>query len=505
MYKEASLVQQLLNPKCYDHPVEHVELIETHISWIFLAGAYAYKLKKPVSLGFLDFSNLDKRRFYCFEELRLNRAFSPELYLDVVPVGGPIKNVRIGQTPALDYLVKMNRFDQYDQLDKRLENNRLTATQLKSFAQKIATLHQQAEIAPKISRFGNIEEISQPVQTNFKQIRKILLNDQFKDILDALESWSLETTQQLKPFFAKRKLTEHIRACHGDLHLRNMAWIDNQPVLFDCIEFNPSLRIIDTINDIAFLTMDLDVRGQNFFSWVFLDAYMQHSGDFNGLTGLRFYQVYRAMVRAKVAAIQLSQNQQEKQQPLLDLLSSYLHLAMTYIKTPKAQLILTHGLSGSGKSTFVNKLAPHIGALCLHSDRERKRSPASMNTDLYTSRAREKTYTQLAQHTENMLMQGINVIVDATFTRKQDRQIFQRIADKERRPLTILDFQLSEQTLRNRLRHRSTSTAELSDADEKVLDLQLTHAEPLSQAEKQKSIVITETTSIEDLVRILCP
>jgi aminoglycoside phosphotransferase family enzyme/predicted kinase len=499
MLGEASLVQQLLDPNCYDHPVEEVELIETHISWIFLAGDYAYKLKKPVDLGFLDFSSLDKRRFYCLEEVRLNSLFTPELYLDVVPVGGTTKKLHVGSTPARDYLVRMKRFDQSCQLDKMLQNNQLSATQISAFAAKVAAIHQQATSAPATSSFGSYEAIMQPVLTNFIQLRKILGEKKFKASFAPLESWSRKTARRLEPFFIARKQAGHIRECHGDMHLRNMAWVEGRPLLFDCIEFNPSLRIIDTVSDIAFLIMDLDDRLQGPLGWTFLDAYMQQSGDFSGLAGLRFYQVYRALVRAKVTAIQLSQ-QPAVQQTLIDLLSSYLELAKSYLDPPQARLILTRGLSGAGKTHLVNELAPRIGALCLHSDRERKRNrDADTSADRYSAAARGKIYTQLAELAQNMLNQGFSTIIDATFLHRQDRQLFSALATKTGVPLTILDFQLSEDVLRRRLRSRRDTPDAFSDADEKVLDLQLAEGEPLSMEEQQRSLVVSESTTAEEL------
>jgi aminoglycoside phosphotransferase family enzyme/predicted kinase len=498
MSGETSLVQQLLNPNCYDHPVAQVELVETHISWVFLAGDYAYKLKKPVDLGFLDFSSLDKRRFYCFEEFRLNSFFAPEIYLAVVPIGGTLKNARIGATPVIDYLVKMKRFDQSCQLDRMLDNGQLTDTQIIAFAEKIAKNHQQATPAAATSSFGNLEAIMQPLMNNFKQLRKHLGDKKIERRLAPVERWSRQTALQLEPFFSTREQTGHIRACHGDMHLHNMAWVNETPLLFDCIEFNPALRIIDTINDIAFLIMDLDDRGQSQLGWSFLDAYMQQSGDFAGLAVLRFYQVYRALVRAKVAAIQLSQ-QQATQDSLLNQLDSYLDLAKRYTERPRAQLILTHGLSGSGKTTLVKALAPRIGALCLHSDRERKRNGEDSGAELYSTTARDQIYTQLADLAQNLLSQGFSTIVDATFLHAKDRDLFRELAVEAGVPLKILDFQLSEETLRNRLRSRRTVPDEFSDADERVLNLQLTKADPLSTEEQQLSIPVNATTTAAEL------
>ncbi len=503
----ASLVNQLLNPACYDHPVDRVELIETHISWIFLAGDYAYKLKKPIDLGFLDFSTLDKRHFYCREELRLNRAFAPDLYLDVVPIGGDKKNPLLGQTPAIDYLVKMKRFDQRLQLDRLLAEQHLSSAQLTAFAEKIAEFHSTSAPAPPTRSFGSYEAIMQPVLNNFCQIRKIMDAEEQLERLAVLEHWSRKRGEELQQFFEKRRLSAAIRECHGDMHLRNMAWIDNKPVLFDCIEFNPSLRIIDTFNDIAFLIMDLDDRGQKQLAWTFLDSYLLETGDFSGLEGLNFYLVYRAMVRAKVCALQLSQQPEEQDRDQLhELFVSYLELATSYLKPPRPRLILTHGFSGSGKTTFSRQLAPLIKAICLHSDRERKRTAEQLGKraingeELYSDTSREAAYEYLAQQTDSILSAGYSVIIDATFISMKERQRFGCLAAATNTPMTILDFPADSAELKQRLGARKTIPDRFSDADEQVLALQMQKADPLTPEEEQICLKVSGLTKPESIL-----
>ncbi len=503
----ASLVKQLLNPACYDHPVERVELIETHISWIFLAGDYAYKLKKPLDLGFLDFSTLDKRHFYCREELRLNRAFAPNLYLDVVPLGGTEIAPVMGQTPAIDYLVKMKRFDQHLQLDRLLAEQQLSAAQINAFAEKIAEIHRNSAPAPPSRSFGSYDAIMQPVLNNFSQIRKIMDDEELLARLEVLEQWSRKRGEELQQFFEKRRYSDSIRECHGDMHLRNMAWIDNKPILFDCIEFNPSLRIIDTFNDIAFLIMDLDDRGQQQLAWIFLDSYLQETGDFSGLAGLSFYLVYRAMVRAKVCALQISQQQEEQARAQLhELFTSYLELATSYLKPPRQRLILTHGFSGSGKTTFTQQLAPHIRAICLHSDRERKRAAAQLGNrtingeELYSDSSRESVYEYLAQQTDSILSAGYSVIIDATFISMKERQRFGCLAAATNTPMTILDFTADGTELKQRLGARKQTPDRFSDADEKVLTLQMQSEDPLTPEEEQICLKVSDQTKPESIL-----
>lgn len=290
------------------------------------------------------------------------------------------------------------------------------------------------------------------------------------------------------------------------MHLANMAWFHDQPLLFDCIEFNDNLRWIDIINDIAFLVMDLDERGQSPYAWTFLNAYLGHTGDYAGLQLLRFYQIYRAMVRAKVLGLRLSQSELSLQEQGEDReqLAAYLALAESYTQTPPQQLLLTHGLSGSGKTTFVSELAPRIGAICIHSDLERKRlhhleasqsGKSSVQQGIYSAAANTKTYDHLWQLADTLLDAGFSVIVDATFIRPADRRQFAQLATKWQCPLAILDFQINEELLRRRIRLRREKGASMSDADEQVLDFQLAHGQPLTAGEQNISIVIDEFSS----------
>jgi aminoglycoside phosphotransferase family enzyme len=510
MEKHRKLVKHMLEPSFFGTQDPTVELIETHASWIFLNGDHAYKMKKPVNFGFLDFSSHTKRHFFCTEELRLNRRFAPELYLEVIPVGGSVDQPRLNQEPALAYLLKMRRFPQKNQLDRMLTAGTLDVGVLIEFAEKIAEYHLQAAQADRHTHFGTPESIIEPVRQNFAQIKAVLQDSAALQKISTIEDWSESIFSDLKPVLLARRENGLIRECHGDMHLANMAWVHDQPLLFDCIEFNENLRWIDTINDIAFLVMDLDDRGRRQFAWCFLNAYLRHTGDYDGLRVLRFYQVYRAMVRAKVFCLRLRQPGLSTQERCTDLeqFESYLALAASYTQPQPPQLIITHGLSGSGKTTFVNGLAPAIGAICIHSDLERKRlhhlqarqsGKAALQKGIYSSTASRRTYDHLNQLAALILDAGYSAIVDATFIKQADRQQMQQLAITRQCPLIILDFQLHEELLRQRLKLRVKKGGDLSDADESVLDFQLTRAEPLSVPEQRISIAIVEHTDEKNI------
>jgi aminoglycoside phosphotransferase family enzyme/predicted kinase len=503
------VIQAMRNPGFYDHPVERVELIETHISLIFLAGDFAYKVKKPVNFGFLDFSTLAKRRHYCHEELRLNRRFAPRLYLAVKRIGGSRDAPGLDRQPALEYAVKMRRFPQDRQLDRMLAAGRLEARHIKAFAAQIAELHHRALPVSADQPYGSPGSIIAPMLENFAQLGPLLHASASGQQLARLEQWTQHAFAALQETLRQRKTDGFIRECHGDAHLANMAWFDDQPLLFDCIEFNENLRWIDVINDIAFLVMDLDDRGETGLGWEFLNHYLQETGDYRGLTLLNFYRVYRAMVRAKVTGLRLDQGHLDegRRRQTAQLLQSYLDLAERYTVPQATPLIITHGFSGAGKTTFARQLATVHGAIHLRSDVERKRlhglpatakSGSPVGGGIYSAQAFAGSYTRLRDSADTLLRSGYPVIVDATFIKRQQRQLFSRLARQLQVPLLILDFPLADQELRRRIRARQAGT-DASEATVAVLDYQLEQHEPLSAAEQQRALRVQPDTGAEEI------
>ena len=506
------LLARLRDPSFYTHPVSAVELVETHISWIFLAGDFAYKLKKPLDLGFLDFSTLEKRRFYCQEELRLNRRFAPQLYLEVIALGGRGKEIRPGSEPVCEYLVKMKRFPARNQLDRMLADGHLTARHIRMFAERIAEIHAQAPSASVQSGFGTPESIITPALENFTQIRPVLPDGEQLRQIDHLENWCRESSERFRETFEQRRAAGHVRECHGDVHLGNMAWFEEQPLLFDCIEFSENLRWIDTVNDIAFLAMDLDDRKEGLLGWSFLNDYLRASGDYPGTALLAYYQVYRALVRAKVTSLRLTQTglSRAERQKDQELVHGYLDLAGRYVQPRQPRLVITHGLSGAGKSCLVRQLAPRCKGICVHSDLERKRlhgippegrSDSPVAGGIYSRRSGEQTYRRLTELADGLLATGITTIVDATFLSHSDRQRMARLAERHQVPLTILHFVVPEKELRKRIRIRAKAGKDPSEANEWVLDYQLANAEPLSIAELGRTIRVRPDTPVDLLVR----
>ena len=487
------LIRALLNADAYDHPVDAIELEETHISWVLLTGPYAYKVKKPINLGFVDFSTLELRRQYCQEEIRLNRRFAPGIYVEALAIEGTIESPKFvrNTTTPIEYAVKMVQFSCEDELDQLIERGELTCDQIETFARSIAAFHESIDVAGGHSPYGKADQVIQPVEENFKQIRQRVTDLHSLGLLEQVEDWSREQFQLLKPIFENREADGFIRECHGDLHLANMAWVDNQPLVFDCIEFNPSLRWIDVMSEIAFLTMDLEEQGSSELAYRFLNAYLELSGDYEGLSVLRFYLVYRLLVRAKVEAIQAYQQTKDSEEKsnAEEAFGAYLRLAVKHTQEKEPRLIITCGLSGSGKSSVTRTLLGSLQAIRIRSDVERKRlfglaaekdGGSGPVLDLYRKEATDQTYDRLATLARIGLERGFTIIVDATCLKAEQRKRFQQLAASKRAPYSILNVTASESVLRNRLANRQTG---VSDADAAVLEKQMSAIESFSEGE----------------------
>lgn len=501
-----SLIQALQNPALYNHPVAHVEVIETHISWVLLTGDYAYKIKKPVNLGFLDFSTLELRRHYCQQELELNRRLAPQLYLEVIAIGGtPEEPTFNNHDKAIEYAVKMRQFPQQAQLDRLLMRGELHPHHIDQLADTIATFHQRIEVAPENSRYGSPAAILDPVEENFKQIQPLLSAAEEKARLQRLEQWSHQTFEQLRPVFEERKRSGFIRNCHGDMHLANIALIDEEVVIFDCIEFNDNFRWIDLISEIAFTTMDLFDRGQPQFAARLLDRYLQRTGDYEGLSLLQFYQVYRALVRAKVAAIRAHQSglSNTERTAALNQYRNYTRLAERFTAKKRPTLFIAHGVSGSGKTTLTQPVLEKFGMVRLRSDVERKRlfgltaeTRTGAATGIYSNDASQRTYTHLLNTAKQVCQSGYDVIVDATFLTHSQRQPFRTLAHQLGIPFTILHFYADEALLRQWIEERAAAGKDASDATVEVMQKQLATEEPLTADEADR--IISIDTGLDD-------
>jgi aminoglycoside phosphotransferase family enzyme/predicted kinase len=493
MTDQETLIAALSDSHRYPHATDGIEVVETHISWVLLAGEFAYKVKKAVNLGFLDFSTLEKRRFYCEEELRLNQRLAEGLYLKVVTIGGAANDpVLDGSGEAIEYAVKMRRFDQRMQLDHVAARGELSDALIDRLATRVSAFHESIARAPADTRFGDPDNIWQPVAENFSQIDGTLHEARLRNQLDRLRHWSEQQHASLTDDFVRRKQQGFIRECHGDMHLGNIALFDNEVVVFDGIEFSENLRWIDVISEIAFLIMDLQDRGQDRLAQRFLNAYLERTGDYAGVKLLRFYQVYRAMVRAKVDAIRLSQHDlsAEAQQQVHGDLDGYLALAESYTKPASPLLIINHGVSGSGKTYYSQRVLEALPAIRLRSDVERRRlftpsGTSGIDQGRYRPEASEQVYAHLCALAEKLLGAGHTVIVDATFLKHAQRIPFQALAERLAIPYVILHYSAEPDTLRQRVQQRAREQNDASEATVEVLEHQLANYQELDRIEQR--------------------
>ncbi|MBI2732082.1 MAG: AAA family ATPase [Aquabacterium sp.] len=475
-------------------------LIETHISWVLLDGTHAWKIKKPVKLPFLDFSELATRRRLCEQELLLNRRLAPDLYLDVCPVVGTVQAPRVGAPlptgqpddgSAIEYVLRMKQFEPGALLSERLAAGRLDAAQLDSLARRLAAFHQAADRAEPGSDWGSPARITQPVDG--------LLDGLAAHGCEAacvrLRPWLQAQAQQLHDAWLQRLAEGRVVEGHGDLHLANVVVLGDEVTAFDCIEFDPALRWIDGLNDIAFLVMDLLAHGRADLAWRFLNSYLDERGDHAGLPVLRYYLVYRAMVRALVARLRADQGGQ-------DAGPDYLALALQLTEAPRPRLLITHGVSGSGKSVVSGQVMAQMGiagAIRLRADVVRKRlfglgpgavSSAEVAGGIYGAQSTEATYARLLALAEVALRAGWPVIVDATFLQASDRARFQDLAQQLALPFHILHCTAPEAVLRERVLARHARGDDASEADLAVLEAQLARVQPLLGHERARTWVV---------------
>lgn len=474
-------------------------VIETHISWVLLTGQYAYKIKKPVSFGFLDFSTLEQRRFCCNEELRLNRRLAADLYLDVVPITGTPDHPQIGGTgAAIEYAVKMIRFPSGQLLSECAGRGQLGIDQIDQLADSVAGFHESIEQAGENSPYGDSANIKHWFVENFDHIGPLLVDDAQKQQLQNIQQWGDSEWHNLAGLMRQRKLQGYVRECHGDLHLGNMTLINGKVTLFDCIEFNPLLRWIDVISEVAFLFTDLLHFGYDRYAYRFLNRYLQHTGDYQGLALLRYYLVYRALVRAKVSLLRMAQQPGDDaaaKQSRYEY-AAFADLAERFTKPRPTVLIITHGYSGSGKSTLAGQLAEQIGAFQVRSDIERKRlfgyrasaqTGSGIDGGLYTQEASIKTYQHLKDLAQAVLEAGFPVIIDAAFLKSGQRDLFRQLAAGCGVPFHIIAFQASDEELSRRIQQRQDDASEATMA---VLHQQQQSAQPLSEQEQSDAIMI---------------
>lgn len=493
-----------MRPAAYPHPVTRVQRIETHISYVFLAGDFAYKLKKPIALGFLDFSTLQRRHHFCDEELRLNRRLADDLYLDVVAITGTPDEPRIGGTgPVLEYGVRMRRFAQEGLLDRQ----EITGELIDRLAAMVADFHARIPLVDPDSPYGTPRAVLGPMLDNLAQIGARMTQPDLLEQLARLERWTRGRWQALTPAIERRRREGHVRECHGDMHRGNIALVAGEIRIFDAIEFNPALRWIDTASEIAFLIMDLEESGTPQMARRLLNRYLERCGDYGALQVLDLYKAYRALVRAKVMSIRLGQQLPDPEEAARDLAlcRRYLDLAESYTHPRAPRLYLASGLSGSGKSHLSRQLSEQLPLIHLRSDVERKRlfgvaesTPArsSATLGLYLPTATQWTYDRLLHLAERILGYGYDVLVDATFIDRSQRDLFRELARRRLIPVALLSLEAPPELLRERIRQRLACDSDASEANVQVMESQCAAREALGDDELEYVVHIDTSQPI---------
>lgn len=497
---ETGLIDSLMSPAAFEHPVSHIELIETHISWLILTDQYVYKIKKPVVLDFLNFGDLERRKFYCEEEIRLNQPWAPDVYLDVVPVSIDNGQARFaGSGTPIEYALRMRRFDKEMRLDLQLDRGKLNAADMQELARNIAARHAEAELVGQNERNRFVRLTKEFIWDNFVALDGFIDEAQ----LELLRKWTATELKNLDHVLWQRFDEGFVRDCHGDLHLANLVRLPDGITTFDCIEFNADLRRIDVICDVAFLVMDLVARQRHDLAAHFLNRYLECTGDYGGVILLNLYFVYRCLVRAKVAVI-LSQEREPNGAAEADLADAhrYCDMAERQIAQRIPTLLVMSGLSGSGKTCVSGQLMAAMPAVRVRSDIERKRmsglgetanSASAIGQGIYTKRASRNVYTRLFNIAAAILAAGHNVILDAAFLSATDRAEALRIAKNGSCLAAIIEVRAPHEVLRERVRSRTSGTEDASEAGLDVLEHQIETAEPLTAREKRLTVSCDST------------
>ena len=488
----------LLAASAYPHPAAPISLVETPISWVLLAGEFAYKIKRPVHYPFVDQRDAVRRRHLCEDELRLNQRFAPQLYLQVCPIVTEHGRVRVclgppGKDRVVEYAVRMRRFAADEELDRQLALGRIGAEALDAFGRALADIHATLATISADSSLGRPDSIRALLVANLAQCAAAAELFNGRSAVEALRAPLEQHLDEAGPWMATRRASGCVRECHGDLHSRNIVVQAGRLVPFDCVEYEPAFRWIDVADEIAFLSSDLTAHGYAAHAHAFLAGYLERSGDYHACRLIRLYEAHRALVRAKVAALAAAQHSPGTERAALGAEHERLvaHAARA-LGTRQPRLVVMNGLSGAGKTWLARQIAPTLGAVHLRSDIERKRragltdfehSGSGLAAGLYAAEISERVYDDLAREAYDALVGGYTVIVDATLLRREDRRRFAELGVRVRAPVYLVTCLAPVSVLRERLRARAAAAQDPSEADESVLDWQRQRLEPVAVGE----------------------
>lgn len=460
-------VKDMLDPKLYGRDVKDVRLIQTHTSWVFLTGTFAYKVKKPVNFGFLDYTTLSGRRFFCTEEFRLNQTLSPDIYVEVQPITEVRGRLRLGgKGRAVDYCLKMKELPQAWIMTEQLKQGNVTFEHVDQIARSIAAFHGRAERGREVAQYGSSEVIKLNWDENFAQTLEFRGRTIAYHAFDEIKSTVERFIAEHRHLFRYRREAGYVRRCHGDLHSKNI-FVDNGVHIFDCIEFNPRFSCSDVASEIAFMAMDLEYSDRKDLADYFVERYIVYTRDSGLLRLLNFYKCYRAYVRGKVTSFNLNDpgiGVQDKAKAR-EIAREYFELSRRCAAGLRAapKLVVMMGLPGVGKSYVARRLAEQMGAFHLLSDSIRKQllgiSPSARRFEgfgkgIYKGDIGRKTYDEMMRRASMFLSAGHPVVMDATFLREDSRAKAREVARKAGVPMLLVSADCPERTVVSRLRRR---------------------------------------------------
>jgi aminoglycoside phosphotransferase family enzyme/adenylate kinase family enzyme len=506
-----ALIEQMLRPEFYPHPVKTpIALLQTHISYVLLTGDFAYKVKKPMNFGFLDFSTLEKRHFYCREEVRLNQRLAFDLYLGVRALGCdadgsyfwlPEPTAGEAGVEAVEYAVQMVEFDQEQLLLRLFETGALGFSEVREIGMQLAAFHQQAWTDAHVASFGTAEGLKAVCDDNYAQTAKYVGITQSEDQLAETRAFSDRIFAEQADLFARRIAEGRIRECHGDLHLKNICLHRGKVQIFDCIEFNEPFRNTDVLYDAAFLLMDLQFRDRRDLGNEFLNTYLEQTGDYGGAVLLPLFLSMRAYIRAKVTSFLLDDATipPEVQSAAAADAKAYFHLAWQYTRPRTGRILVMSGVSGTGKSTLARQLSRVLDAIQIRSDAVRKHLAgiplrSRGDTALYSPMMSDKTYEQLLSQGLTLAQAGCTVILDAKYDRVARRASV--LAAAAGLPVTILYCHAPTAVLRERLVLRAAANEDVADATVDLLQRQQELFEDFTAAERSH-LVQVDTTAVD--------
>jgi hypothetical protein len=504
------LVKALLEPKAYPEVTKRIELIQTQMSFVFLTDDYVYKVKKPVNLGYLDYTTLGKRHFYCQREVELNRRLCPEVYLGVVPITRDRGAIWVaGKGKIIEHAVKMRRLPQEAMMDVLLAKNQVSPEMLTRVAQKLVAFHQKAKTNANISAFGDINAITQNAEENFTQTEKYIGKTISKEKYQRIKRYTEGFIKKNTPLFRKRIKEGKIRDCHGDLHAAHICFT-NGICIYDCIEFNDRFRYCDVASEVAFLAMDLDHYGRADLARSFVSAYLAESRDTELRKLLNFYQCYRAYVRGKVESFKLDDPYiaPAEKRHTLEIASSYFDLANSYIRS-RPVLFITTGLVGTGKTFLAQALAKRLGLVVISSDVTRKKLASipitehrfeEFDTGIYSPEFSRKTYDKIFSEAKAILSDGGSVILDASFIKAEERLKAKGLAEEMDADFLIIECTLDEESIKQRLAQRREQET-TSDGRWEIYQPQKKAFDPVIEVSSQKHAIIDTSKPVAENVR----